>query len=596
VTLRAIFGLVVLNAFILGVGAGILWGLRGWRWWTELARLLGVAYFLGLGALLVVTMAQLVVGIPLEPATVLASGAALIAIGVLVGRRRGFATPGLRPSGWRFPRISIVGALFLAGIVVYFEALFRAGRLAGVAREWDSWANWLPKSRSLYLTGRLDLEFLELVPQLTSYPPGHTTLQALAFHAMGSADTATLHLQYAFMAVFFAVGVIGILAGRVRDLILYPLLLAFLVAPYLLDWTTTVYADIPLGYFVALAALLVFLWIEERQLWQLAAATLLLSGAMLTKREGLLFAACVVLAGLVASFKERRELWRGLLVAAVIAFALVLPWRIWAAAHGLPTVGYDTGYDGPVSDLDRLWPALEIGLKSFVHLDLWHFAPYLGVAAIGLALLGGAWRISVYAASLLAASLAAVTWVLWVNHGFALVHDDWAIRRMLGTPVLLLAALTPLLLQRAWSSEPAPAARAVGPSGRLAVLYRPTSAAWAIVLVGLISHPGSALVGYSGSGLPGGWLSFPGSTGCDVAPVDGANARLVVGYADSHPEAAAMRERARAAGLGDVESSQDGCGRLRVYVDDLPATAAQGMLVEAQAAGLTPTVELDPDD
>jgi hypothetical protein len=128
------------------------------------------------------------------------------------------------------------------------------------------------------------------------------------------------------------------------------------------------------------------------------------------------------------------------------------------------------------------------------------------------------------------------------------------------------------------------------------VLYRPTAAAWLIVLLGLLSHPGSALLGYSGSGLPGGWLSFPGTAGCDAAPVAGTNARLVVGYADSYPEATAMRDRARAAGLGDVEASQDGCGRLRVYVDDLPAAAVQGMLAEAQAAGLRPTVELDPDD
>ena len=47
-TLRAIGGLLVFNLFILGVGAGVLWGIRGWRWWTELVRLIGVAYFLGL--------------------------------------------------------------------------------------------------------------------------------------------------------------------------------------------------------------------------------------------------------------------------------------------------------------------------------------------------------------------------------------------------------------------------------------------------------------------------------------------------------------------------------------------------------------------
>jgi hypothetical protein len=595
VTLRAIAGLVVFNVFVLGVGAGVLWGVRGWRWWTELVRLVGVAYFLGLGALMVVTMLELVIGIPIDPTTVLLSGAGIVAAAVVVGRGRGFAAPDLRPPGWRFPRISLIAALFVAGIVVYFEALFRASRLAGAARLWDSWANWLPKSRSLYLSERIDLEFLALVPQLTSYPPGHTTVQAVGFHAMGSADTVTLHLQYSVMAVFFAFGVIGLLADRVRDLILYPVLLAFLVAPYLLDWTTTVYADIPMGYFIALAALLVFLWIEDRQTWHLAAAILLLSGAMLTKREGMLFAACVLFAGLVASFLDRRQVWPRLLVAGLIAFALVLPWRIWIAAHGLPAVGSDTGYDGPLSDIDRLWPALEISLRSFFHQDLWHFAPVLSVAAILLALLGGARRLSLYAAASLVAGVLGVTWVLWVNHGLSLVHSDWAIRRLIGTPVLVLAVLTPLLLQRAWSSEPGSHALAVR-AGR-SVLFRPLAAAWAIVLVGVVSHPGSALVGYSGSGLPGGWLSFPGMAGCDAAPVAGANVRLVVGYADSYPEATAMRERAREAGLNDVEASQDGCGRLRVYVDDLPTiAAAEALQVEAQAAGLRPTVELDPDD
>jgi hypothetical protein len=167
-----------------------------------------------------------------------------------------------------------------------------------------------------------------------------------------------------------------------------------------------------------------------------------------------------------------------------------------------------------------------------------------------------------------------VTWVLWVNHGLTLIHEDWAIRRLIGTPVLLLAVLTPLLLQRAWSSEPRSGAAGLG--ARLEVLFRPTIAAWLVVLVGVLSHPGSALVGYSGSGLPGGWPGFPGPAGCDAAPVAGENVRLVVGYADSYPEATAIGDRARAAGLVDIETSQDGCGRLRVYVDDLPTAAAQG--------------------
>jgi hypothetical protein len=594
VTLRAIAGLLIFNLFILGIGAGLLWGIRGWRWWTDLVRLLGVAYFLGLSGLMILTMLELVVGIPVDATTIGLTGAGLAICGVVAGRRRGFAAPGVSPPGWRFPGISIFAALFVAAIVVYFEALFRADRLAGVAREWDSWANWLPKSKSLYLEGRLDLEFFALVPQLPSYPPGHTTIQAGAFHAMGSADTVTVHLQYWFMAAFFTLAVIGLLAGRVRHAILFPVLLALFVAPYLVDWLPTVYADIPLGYLVALAALLVILWIEERKSWQLVAATVLLAGAMLTKREGLLFAACVLLAGFAASYADRRQLWRRLLAAGLIAFALVLPWRIWFMAHGLPGDGPDTGYLGAFGYLERVWPSLRISVETLVHEDLWHFAPALILSAIVLALLAGAWRISLYAGTFLVTGIAAVTWVLWSNLGLVPIHDDWAVRRLTGTTFLALAALTPLLLERAWSSEPGSLASAPTPGHD--VLFGPSRAAWAIVLAGVLSHPASALVGYSGSGLPGGWPTFPGTAGCDVAPADGTNVRLVLGYADSYPEAMAMRERARAAGLGDVEAGQDGCGRVRVYVDDLPTSeAAQALAVEPESAGLTPSVELDPD-
>ena len=40
-TARALGGLALLNAFMLGVGVAALWSLRGWRSAAELARLSG---------------------------------------------------------------------------------------------------------------------------------------------------------------------------------------------------------------------------------------------------------------------------------------------------------------------------------------------------------------------------------------------------------------------------------------------------------------------------------------------------------------------------------------------------------------------------
>jgi hypothetical protein len=593
VTARAILGLLVFNVFILAVGAGVLWGIRGWRWWTELARLAGLAYLLGISAMTVAWTFELVVGIPIGAGTIVATGVVLVLAGIAVGRRRGFVAPGLRPDGWRFPGISLFAAFFVAGIVVFFEGLFRAQRLAGVGREWDSWANWLPKSKELYSSGRLEPEFLsQITSQVPGYPPGPATMQAAVFHAMGSADTVTLHLQYWFLAVGFVLAVAGLLARRVHAAILYPLLLAFLVAPTLVEWITTVYADLPLGYLVAVGALLVVLWIDERKSWQLAATTILLAGGMLTKREGLLFAACVLLAGFAASFVDRRRAWKPLLFVGLAAFTLALPWRIWVVAHGLPGDGPQLGYLGAFSHLDVVRPAFELNVETLVDSDLWHFTPFLAIAAIVLAALARVWRVSLFAGVFLVATVVGGTWVSWSNP--VAFNDLWPVQRYVAITVLVLAALTPLLLQRAWS------AASSGTAVELPawdVLLRESWAAWLVVVVGVLSHPAAMLVGYSGSGLPGGPPSFPSADGCADRPADGSSVRVVVGYTDSYPEAMTLRDRARAAGLSAAETRQDGCGRVRVFVDDVPSMAAARTEVDkARAAGLTPTVESDIDD
>ena len=592
-TARALGGLLLYNALILGLGAGVLWGIRGWRWWTDLARLVGVAYLLGTSALMLLVTYGIVLGVPVTGSTLLLSGAGVVGVGVLVGRLRGFAAPGIRPPGWRFPPISFFAALFAAGIVVYFEALFRANRLAGVAREWDSWANWLPKSKSLYLTGQFDLDFLAGVPQILSYPPGPAAIQAGAFHAMGSADTTTLHVHYWFMAAGFVAAVVGVLWRRVHHAILFPIVLALLVAPSVVDWITTVYADLPMGYLIAVAGVLLVLWIEDKQPWQLGAAVVLVAGAMVTKREGIIFAACLLLAAFVASLADRHPLWKRLFAAAAIALVLVLPWSIWFVAQGASVATTDTQYDGPVSDVDRLWPALEITVRSMFHTALWQFTSIILLAAIVLALLAGAWRSALFAGTLFVSSIAAVTWLLWVNRSLVLDHDEWAIRRLLGTTFLAIAALTPLLLERAWRSSASATSTEPVALGTPDVLFRPSRLAWVVVLVGLLSHPGSALVGYSGSALPGGWPSFPS---CVVDPSSDTPMRVVVGYTDTHVEASSLRERARLAGL-DARVAQDGCGRLRVSVDDVPTMdGVDALVAEAQAAGLRPTVEGDKDE
>jgi hypothetical protein len=293
---------------------------------------------------------------------------------------------------------------------------------------------------------------------------------------------------------------------------------------------------------------------------------------------------------MVASIRERRQVWPRLLAAGAIAFALALPWRIWFTAKGLPGDGPETGYFGVFSHLDRVWPALRLNVTTLFERDLWSLAPVVAVAAIVLAVLARAWRISSYAVAFVLAAVAAGTWAFWSNVGLGLNQDEWAARRLTGTTVLVVAVLTPLLLQRAWTSAAVDTAGGTGAPGPDALLS-PTRWAWAIVLVGVLSHPVSMAAGYSGSGLPGGAPRWPGYEDCVSASVPGQKVRVVIGYADSYPEAHDLRGRALAAGLHGVQVAPDGCGRARVFIDvDAPAESEM-LVATARAANLKPTLE-----
>ena len=125
-TLRAIAGLFVLHLFFLGVGAGILWGLRGWRRGSSSCASPASRISSGSPRSWSCLTLSLVLGLPFGPPLVLACGIALVAGGILLGRRRaGDCLRCARPPGAsRAP--SVVSAVFIAAVVVYFEAFFRS--------------------------------------------------------------------------------------------------------------------------------------------------------------------------------------------------------------------------------------------------------------------------------------------------------------------------------------------------------------------------------------------------------------------------------------------------------------------------------------
>jgi hypothetical protein len=594
-TIRAIAGLAALNLFVLSVGAALLWALRGWRWWSELLRLAGVAYLLGVASFFVALTFEIVVGIPLTAAAVVTTGLVLGGGALGVAWIRGRRSPGRRPAGPLLPRLSVFGALFAAAILVYLEAAFRAGRLAWLF-EWDAWRVWTIRAKDLYFAGSLDPELMRLYPP---YPPGFSSLQASAFHAMGSADVVTVHLQQWFVLVGFVGALVGLLAPRVRQEILLPVLRLLLVMPSFTERVTWALADLTLAYLVAVAALLLVLWLEDRQSWRLAVATVLMGGALLTKREGILVVACLVAASISASWQDRRRAWPRLAASALVAVALALPWRIWIIAQELPSDGPEAGYLWFLDHTDRAWPALELVARTFVDSDLWLVMPVVAVTALAVAVLAGARQLALFAVVFLATSLAASTWTIWANPSFSFTQDEGRspVVRLDGTTVVVLGVLTPLMLERAWRGRESLQRRAESPALGAWGRFRGRGLLpWAIVVAAALAYPGSMVVGYSGLRLPGGPPPFPSADDCVQSPAEGSRVRVVFGYESSYPSALALRARAVNAGFQAVDVAQDGCGRLRVYLDDLPSVAVgRAHVSDAEAAGLDATVEADTD-
>ncbi|HUG65798.1 MAG TPA: hypothetical protein VMK83_11320 [Gaiellaceae bacterium] len=449
-TVRALLGLVVFNAFLLVVGVAVLGALRGWRSWSDLVRCSGLAYFLGVALVGVALTVELVMGVPFSMATILLTGLGLVAVALVL--RAPLTAWHPSPSPDRVRGLGFVTFAFGLLVVVCLEALFRAGRLAGLSA-WDAWAFWVPKAKAIYFFGGLDEQFFRELVNPT-YPPLVPALEAAAFHFMGSADVVTLHVQFWFFACGFAAAVAGLLAPRVTPILLWPFLLLVLVAPRVAGRNLDPQADFLLDYFFALAALLLALWLVEREPWLLAAACPLMAAALLTKREGLMLVACLVVAALVGSWRHRGHAWPRLGLVAGIAVVAAIPWRVWFSSRDLTGELPSAGVLGIFDDADRAWPALASALSALFDYDLWLVIVPLAVAAVILGYLSGARVLPTFALTLYALTTAGVTWVLWAFTELELPFEQDEgvnpIVRLSGSLVVASAALVPLLVDAAW--------------------------------------------------------------------------------------------------------------------------------------------------
>ncbi len=452
-TVHAILGLAALNGAYALLGVTLLWAIRGLPHWSDVLRLAGLGYLLGVAAFGTVWTLLLVVGVPFGRWGLLLSlvcgTAAAGAAGVILRRPRpcGFGHPDRHASSAAL----LVTATGIALTGLLLEALFRSARLQSL-QAYDAWAFWVPKAKAIYFFGGLDQQVFTTFPGPT-YPPLVPILDAAAFRVMGSADVTTFHLQYWFLVVGAVAAVAGCLYGHVSAWFLWPPLVLVLAVPRIASGLLTPQADVLVDALFAVGALLLALWLRDGRGWRLAAAAVLFAGAGLTKREGLLFAAAALVVALAVSLVARRAGWPRLLAVAAVVGAAAVPWRLWYRSNGIG--GEAPTNVGAGGSLGRAGDSLRLSFDVFFDTTLWSVVPIVFLIALGAALVWGDRRVAAFLTALLGLVFLGGAWVTYSYRGVPITADEALnpIVRYTGATVLLAAVSMPLLLASVWESR-----------------------------------------------------------------------------------------------------------------------------------------------
>ena len=576
-TIRALVGLLALVCLVTTVGWCVLRALRPALTYRDLPRLAGLAYMLGFSCLGVIWTLMALAAIPFQLWSILVSSAVIAVVATAVARRRAPGTDEDRPRPASDVLAVAMPAVAIAFLGLLAEGLFRAARLKALT-DYDAWAFWVAKAKVVYFTGGLDEQFFTQLVN-AQYPPLIPIFDAAAFHAMGSADVVTLHVMSLVLAVAFVWAVAGLLAARTPAWLLWPFLTLLAVTPRVETRVLVPEADLPLQYLIALAVVLIALWLDERKDWQLAAATVFLMGAVLTKREGLVLAAIVIAGTVIASYGRLRKGFPQLATAVGLVALAAIPWRLWYASKGI-----DSGTP-PLGSFDatRARASLRLSYDALFEHG-WGQAPALGILAVLVAAAFGARRLAAFQGVVLGGCFLAGALGTYAYRELELSLNMAAnpILRVTGVVVITAVAMAPLLLGTVWRKH--------RPTRELDFPGRPLPRSGAAALVAGI------LLLYPAALLAGGAPAFPSQSDCvRVARSDeDGELELVFGRFDSPDEAQEFRDKVVGTGFVGTEVRPDGCARWKVTNDGIDSFAAgQATGEEARRAGFDPRLEID---
>jgi hypothetical protein len=446
---RSLAGMFAAQGLFLLAGVGIVWALRPLRTWLAVLRSLGLAYLTGVGAVGVLATLVLVFGGDVDTPVVLALSVGVAAAGATISAARRHRVP--RSIGRlrvdRSPE-TVVAAAFALLTVAVLIAYYRAARHQGLVA-WDAWAFWVPKAKAIYFFGGLDEQLFSTLAN-PSYPVLIPALQAMDFHLMGSADAATLAVQYWFLLVGFVVAAWSLLRAIVRPGLLWPFLALVTLLPEIDKRMINPQADWPLDLFFGICAIAITRWLLTEERWLLGVYGLMLAAMMATKREGQLFTFCLVVGLLLVTWRSARRHWPPLVVLAAAAYLVNRPWHHWWSSRHLSSDKPEVPFHRLPDYADRVGPAFRIVFEILFSYDLWLLVVPLALAAATLALARRNVKVPLLYLATCVLGILGYVWVLWAFPSLPLdTSQQEPIPREAGALAILSIVLAPVMLMQA---------------------------------------------------------------------------------------------------------------------------------------------------
>jgi hypothetical protein len=465
--MRATLGVLAATGLLVLAGEGILLALgivrRSVR---DMLAAAGLAYLVGIAAVMPIGIAALAAGSSFGVA-------AFVAVCALLGLGGAWARGTGAPGNWSGHRADAPGPSERKGLIVLavlcacYVLVLVAVSVGQPLDDWDAWSIWSRKAIILTELGGLSSEFFTADAYAfmhQDYPLLLPLLESTYFRFMGSLDVEAVQVIFGLTLVAF----VGALAYMARSLLSVPVLaLALAVAlflPAVNGQLPTAYADVPLGFFLALGALALGRWLGSGARPELALGALLLVAAASLKNEGLLAAVLAFSAALAVLLWERR--WRQvrhLALAGAGVVVAILPWRLWTAAHDVSSdlpisKGLDPGF---LADrAGRLWPATEELAWQLLRQGGWLVPAVIALAAVVLVFRGQR-RLPLFYLLLVLGTFASVVWAFVIAPNTLEYQIRTAAGRVVvGTVFVSVAALVHLsgvLGRTDWPPRPAAA-------------------------------------------------------------------------------------------------------------------------------------------